>query len=44
MKKDPAVAKLLIAPESHLKFMESFLSGSPDYDFEWFIIITAAFW
>ncbi|ODN04195.1 Pyrimidodiazepine synthase [Orchesella cincta] len=32
MKKDPTVAKFLISPEDHLQFVDSFLSGSPNYD------------
>lgn len=32
MKKDPVVSKILLSPELHLKFMESFLAGSPQYD------------
>ncbi|CAL8102293.1 unnamed protein product [Orchesella dallaii] len=32
MKKDAAVAKYLLSTEIHLQFVDSFLSGSPNYD------------
>ncbi|KAF2351717.1 Glutathione S-transferase N-terminal [Trinorchestia longiramus] len=33
MKEVPAVKALLIAPEEHVKFIQSFLTGEPTYDF-----------
>jgi hypothetical protein len=32
MKRDPAVRVSYFSPEVHLKFIESFVSGNPNYD------------